>query len=317
MRLGDKVARITVVGGANIDIQGFPAAPLRLGDSNPGSVRSSAGGVGRNIAENLARLGHVVRFISAFGDDEASKRLLDGLAALGVDTTSSLVLPGRSASQYLCILEREGRLHVAISDMQLIESIRPEVLEERADALQSAELCVFDANLSAEALAAGIALCGAVPCLLDTVSAAKAVRAVSCAGSCFALKPNEAELEVLSGLTLRSDRDLDRAAELLHNRGTRELFVSLGERGLYFSDGTRRGVAEGAPARLRNVSGAGDAMTAALADGLAVRRPIQETAAFAAAAAAMTAESADAVCPDLSAEGVRRRAAAVRVHLRA
>ena len=49
--------KIAVVGGANMDIGGFPSAALVPGDSNPGQVRMSVGGVGRNIAENAARLG--------------------------------------------------------------------------------------------------------------------------------------------------------------------------------------------------------------------------------------------------------------------
>ena len=50
-------ARCAVVGAANIDIGGFPAGRLALQDSAPGRVTFSAGGVGRNIACNLARLG--------------------------------------------------------------------------------------------------------------------------------------------------------------------------------------------------------------------------------------------------------------------
>ena len=46
---------ICVVGGANVDIFLSPYKKLKLRDSNPGQLRISCGGVGRNIAENLAR----------------------------------------------------------------------------------------------------------------------------------------------------------------------------------------------------------------------------------------------------------------------
>ena len=45
---------ITVIGGSNIDIQGVPNIPLVMFDSNPGKVDISLGGVGRNIADNMA-----------------------------------------------------------------------------------------------------------------------------------------------------------------------------------------------------------------------------------------------------------------------
>ena len=51
---------VTCVGGANIDVQGFSNAPVNMRDSNPGVIRLCPGGVGRNIAENLAfRFAHI------------------------------------------------------------------------------------------------------------------------------------------------------------------------------------------------------------------------------------------------------------------
>ena len=70
-------ARIAVVGGANMDIGGFPDGRLRLEDSNPGRVHLSVGGVGRNIAENAARLGLDVSLISAIGGDPNGRMLLE------------------------------------------------------------------------------------------------------------------------------------------------------------------------------------------------------------------------------------------------
>ncbi|MEA4820923.1 MAG: PfkB family carbohydrate kinase, partial [Erysipelotrichales bacterium] len=55
---------IYVIGGANIDIQGTPFEKLKYKDSNPGIISYSFGGVARNVAENLARLGDNVNFIS-------------------------------------------------------------------------------------------------------------------------------------------------------------------------------------------------------------------------------------------------------------
>ena len=56
---------VVVIGGAGIDINGFPSGKLIQKSSNPGRVKLSLGGVGRNIAENLARLGLNVKLLSA------------------------------------------------------------------------------------------------------------------------------------------------------------------------------------------------------------------------------------------------------------
>jgi len=48
---------ILVIGGANMDILGMPGEHFAWRDSNIGRVMLSPGGVGRNMAEHLARAG--------------------------------------------------------------------------------------------------------------------------------------------------------------------------------------------------------------------------------------------------------------------
>lgn len=76
------MAEITVVGGINIDIEGIPYQPLRTADSNPGIVNQSFGGVGRNIVENIARMGGDAAMLSLTGDDfmgESARKQLESL----------------------------------------------------------------------------------------------------------------------------------------------------------------------------------------------------------------------------------------------
>lgn len=74
---------VTVIGGANVDIGGRPAAALALHDSNPGFVTQRFGGVGRNVAHNLALLGLPVSFITALGGDLYGSGLRESCRAPG------------------------------------------------------------------------------------------------------------------------------------------------------------------------------------------------------------------------------------------
>ena len=66
----DKQPYIVGVGAANARPQRrVPCAPIHLRDSNPGHISLSAGGVTRNVCENLARLGADVKLLSCVGDD--------------------------------------------------------------------------------------------------------------------------------------------------------------------------------------------------------------------------------------------------------
>ena len=98
------MAKITVVGGINIDIEGSPFEKLKYHDSNPGRINLAFGGVGRNIAENAARLGGDVAMVSVIGDDQMGKAAKMELEDLGVDTSCIRTLQGRNSAMYLSIL---------------------------------------------------------------------------------------------------------------------------------------------------------------------------------------------------------------------
>ena len=87
-----------VVGGVNVDIGGRSFAPLVASDSNPGTVSVSLGGVGRNIAHNLALLGVDVRMLTAYGDDNHGHQVASSCSALGIDLTHALKVPGGTTS---------------------------------------------------------------------------------------------------------------------------------------------------------------------------------------------------------------------------
>ena len=84
---------VTVVGGVNMDIGGWPSEVPVDRDSNPGAVRMSLGGVGRNIAHNMSLLGLDVRMVTAFGDDLYAQKIAASCGELGIDISQSPVIP--------------------------------------------------------------------------------------------------------------------------------------------------------------------------------------------------------------------------------
>jgi len=168
---------VVVIGGANVDILGVPDAPLVSADSNPGRIEMSPGGVGRNIAENLARLGVTTRLITVLGGDANGRFLAEECARDGIDIVYSLVLADEPGPVYLAILDAHGDMALALNDMRAMEHLTPDALEPRAVTLAGAALVVVDTNLPAETLA-WIADHVPVPLVLDPISVAKARRAL-------------------------------------------------------------------------------------------------------------------------------------------
>jgi pseudouridine kinase len=142
--------RCAVVGAANIDIGGFPNGRIALQDSNPGRVVVSAGGVGRNIACNLARLGIEAHLVAPLGTDAFAGIVRADCARAGVDTDLCFTFPDAASSTYLFIADINGDMQLAVNDMDICLRMTSGILAERVDALNGMDAVVLDANLPEE-----------------------------------------------------------------------------------------------------------------------------------------------------------------------
>ncbi|MBY5923167.1 PfkB family carbohydrate kinase [Ferrimonas balearica] len=295
-----------VIGGANMDLCGVADRPLVDGDSTPGSLTASAGGVGRNIADNLARLGSRVEFISALGEDRWAEQLLESCRLAGVGTDHCLKIPGATTSSYLSLHDSDGEMRLALNDMSLIERLDAEQMERRRGPIDRASVLVLDANLSQDALETLFARPLSAPVLVDPVSQAKASKLKPFLSQFDTLKPNALEAELLSGHSLESEDDLPRVADALHELGVPRVLLSLGSRGAYASDcgvGIRF---EPSATEVVNVTGAGDALMAGLAHGRLAGWSFADTVPFALAAARLALATKTTINTTMSEAAVRR-----------
>jgi pseudouridine kinase len=278
------VGLVVVVGGANVDVKARTTNALVPATSNPGTVLRTPGGVGRNVAENLARLGSRVALVSVVGSDPDGEWLLEQTAAAGVDV--SPVLRGGQTGRYVALLDAGGELVAGVSDMAATDALGPEALDH--DLLRSAALVVVDGNIPVPTIDAVLALGGRV--VVEPVSVAKAARIsplLSGARPVFALTPNEDELRELGSMPD------------LHDRGVEVVWLRRGAAGSVLS--TVDGVVElVAPVVTPvDVTGAGDAMLAAFCHRLLGGATVADAAAYGHAAAALTVASPHTVVPDL------------------
>ena len=298
---------VAVVGGINIDVCGKAFGPLIPRDSNPGQLRLSPGGVGRNAAHNLALLGVPVFLLTALAGDRWEGLIRGSCKAAGIDLSRARYVPEGITSGYLAIEGPEGDMELALCDNRLAEEITPAYLEEQLELLNGAAAVVLDANLTEQAIAF-LAERVRAPLFADPVSVRKGEKLRPVLGRLFSLKPNRVEAEALSGVRITDRNSLELAAAKLLQTGLRRLCVSLGSRGVYCAWDTERCLAPCPETRLVNASGGGDAMTAgfvrAYLDGL----PIEAAARFALACGSLAVESPETVNPALCYAAARERA---------
>ena len=300
--------RCAVVGAANIDIGGFPRGRVTLQDSNPGRIVLSAGGVGRNIACNLARLGVETHLVAPLGTDAFADIVRSDCARAGVDTGLCYTFPGAASSSYLYIADLNGDMQMAVNDMDICLRMTPEALSDRLDALNAMDAVVLDANLPEETIA-WLAAQVRAPLTADAVSAAKARRLLGALPGLRMLKPNALEAEVLTGLPVHDPASAEAAARRLVAMGVRQVCITLGERGACCADSSGVQYLPCMPVQLTNATGAGDAFTAALVWAGLDGRSLIDAVRAGMAAAALTVESEQTVNPELSEQALLKRMA--------
>ncbi len=266
-------------------------------------VTESPGGVARNVAEVLARLGDDVSLISVLGRDRHGQEVASQATEAGIDLTALIRSDGHPTATYNALVEPDGHLYVGFADMAIYATLTPKVLEEAAEENSTADAWFLDTNLAPESVTW---LAARSPGLLaaNTVSVPKATRLRSIIDRLDLLVANKEEANTL----LPDAGSVDDTALGLHNAGAKVVAITVHEEGVVIvADGevTRLGALE---ADARDVTGAGDAFTATMIHALLRGRSPVTAAHVALGAAAITVEADASVATELTERAARSRA---------
>jgi pseudouridine kinase len=288
--------QVVCVGGAVRDRKLRSAGPLVPGTSNPVRSERSFGGVARNVAENLARLGVATALVSLVGDDGEGHAIRAHLGRAGVDTRFVAVADGQATAEYLAVLPPSGELAFGLAEMAIFDALTPARLAPARPALAAAAWVFADCNLPAATLLDLAARPRGARLAVDGVSAPKVLRLPRDLSGIDLLFLNLDEARAALG---RADAEADAAAAALLARGAGAVVLTLGPDGLVAAGPAGLARVPAAGARRRDVTGAGDALVAATLAGLIAGRPLVEAARTGCLAAALTIESPHSVRPDI------------------
>ncbi|MDJ0646655.1 MAG: carbohydrate kinase family protein [Flavobacteriaceae bacterium] len=292
--------KITVIGASNIDLIGCSKDKLIFKDSNIGTFETVQGGVGRNIAENLARLGIAVEFLSVFGDDEFSRSLKKVCDELEISYKHSLTLENTPTSTYMAIMNRYNDLALGISAMDIYDTLPDSFVLDRLDIIRENDYCVLETNFPRSTLETVTNKLPDVKFALEAVSAKKALRAKSILDRLYILKCNHLEAELLSGLKMDYESDYEKMVEHFLNLGVQKVFITLGKDGVAYGDENEVFVSRHNVVTPVNTNGAGDAFMAGILYGDIKGMELYETVKFATACAAITIQHKKAVHPEIN-----------------
>lgn len=254
--------KICVIGGANIDLCGSSISPLRNYDSNPGTISTSFGGVGRNIAQILALLKQNVQFVTCFSDDPYGRQMKEDCQQLGMDVSMSRVVTDLPSSMYIAILDANRDMKIGMSDMRILRRMDEAMLEPVLKNLDPDDIIIIDANLDLGCIRY---ILDHAPCptAADPVSANKASRLKDCLNRITVFKPNQYESHELTGIFIKDDKTAVESLNWFLERGVKEVIISMADRGLLFAEGNRKIWLTHRRINLANATGGGDTLLGA------------------------------------------------------
>jgi pseudouridine kinase len=294
---------VVCVGTSNVDVQGSAGPLVNPGDKNPGgAIEVWAGGVARNIAENLARLGLPVKMLTAVGDDVHAGKIVDDSMRAGIDMSHVLKLANRRSGACISISDSEGDLFVGLTDMSIAAELTVPYFESKQAVLDGAAALVLSPCVSSDVIGYLCRHFEDRPIFVDVVSKGYVPRLREHLGRFHTVKANLPEAEELTGAPIAGEADLERAADVVLAQGVQRVVISLGKDGLFTKDHRGRAVRRRTKEvrRMTNATGAGDALAAGLVYGHMKQLALEEMLEFAMTVAILTITHRNTINPELT-----------------
>ncbi len=295
-----------IIGSAAMDVIAHLAGEIQPGISNPARIRSSFGGVGRNVAENLARLGQPVQFITAVGADRNGEDILSHAASLGINVSGALRVRKFPTGYYAGLLDKKSELIHGVDDMRIISALTPSYLGRHRRRFEEASMVFMDCNLPDESIDFIVDICSHLkkPLVADPAASSVALRLLPHLPRLHMLAANSKEAGILTGQPFDSaDRESAlNAARHLSSLGVDVALVTLAEFGVCYATSETNGHIPSIRTTVADPTGAGDAMVAAVMFGLLNNMSIDDAIWLGVSAASLALRTPGTVYIDLTLE---------------
>lgn len=280
--------KIVVVGSSNTDmVIKTPRLPKPGETIIGGEFIMAAGGKGANQAVAAARAGGEVYFVARVGEDVFGRQSLDGFIRDGIHVEHIVKDKKISSGIALIIVAPDGENSIAVAS-GANANLGIEDVRKAKEVIASADIVLMQLESPFETVieAAEVASAAGVPVILNPAPAQ--VLGDEILHRLTYLTPNKTEAEIMTGITLIAKADLDKAADVLLDKGMKGILITLGPKGVFVATREKKEVVPAFNVTPVDTTAAGDAFNGALAVALAEGRTLFEAALFGNAAAAIT-----------------------------
>lgn len=283
--------KVCVFGSFNFDIiarvERFPMPGESLVAK---SSMTSAGGKGANQATAALKAGANVHYIGKIGCDDFSKFARRHLKALDFNAVTLFETTAKPTGNALIYVAGDDAENMICVDPGANITVTDEEIESCKETIACADIVLvqLENNISAIERVIDIAKKNNAFIILNPAPYQPVTNEFL--SKVDLLTPNATEAFLLTGCKVENRDSAERAADLLHSRGVRQLIITLGRSGALLSDGLSKEWIPCFPSTPVDTTGAGDAFNGALAARTACADTLKQAALFAAAYAAVSVE---------------------------
>jgi len=291
--------RIIVIGSSNTDMviktEKLPApGETILG----GKFLMNPGGKGANQSVAASRLGGKVTFISKRGNDLFGNQAVGLLMREGVDIKYIVKDPDLPSGVALITVDSTGENRIVVapgSNGNLLKEDIPSVIFDTG----KFEILLLQLEIPIDTVeySAVTASEHGIKVILNPAPARKL--SDNLLKNTWLITPNETEAETITGVIITDIPSAERAAELIQERGVKNVIITLGEAGAYIKSENYTGLIPGIKVKPVDTTAAGDVFNGALAVAISEGSDLKDAVIFAnkAASISVTRMGAQASAP--------------------
>ena len=271
------MSEITVLGifVADISFSG-PKIPS-IGETILGKKYNvGPGGKGCNQAIAIARLGGNTNFISKIGKDAYGELALKTLEKNKI-STKNIIQDGNQQTGVAGILVDQNTGKNAINVIVgAPSSLRINEIEKQINLIKRSKIFLTQLEVPKDVTLHCLKTAKENGCITILNPAPASEISKEFFNNIDFFTPNETEAEFYTGIKITNDQEAKQAAEKLLNLGIKKVIITLGEKGLFYSDGKEEISLKANAVKAIDTTGAGDAFNGGLAFSLSKEKPIKE-----------------------------------------
>ena len=291
---------ICVIGSLNMDLVVNVDAMPKPGQTIIGSnFKEVPGGKGANQAVAMARLNGNVSMIGKVGEDGFGQTLINSLKNDKVDTTYIQTTKG-STGVALITVDKNAQNSIVVSPGANFE-VKEEDIDNNIKAIENSDIVVLQLETPLNTIKYALNKAKELNkyTILNPAPAVKLDDEII--KNVDLLTPNETELEIISGVSIETEEDIQKAAQIMIEKGVKELIVTLGSKGSLYINKEKSMFKKAYKVEAVDTTAAGDSYTGALAVALSQDKGIEDAMAFASKVGALSVlkEGAQSSLPTL------------------